>query len=436
MDHKKIIETLESHNKEAYYIGGFVRDKLLNKIPLDADIVTSAHPEDIINIFSGLAEVKEVGKSFGVVLVNDIEVATFRKDKYSGLDDKEVEITYSDTLKEDTDRRDLTINAIAMDSKDNIIDYHNGINDLNNKIIRFIGNPKDRIFEDPNRILRACRFLCLIDGIFDPRSFFVLKQYKYLVTFIAHERIKKEIMKVMKIQKASKFFIACYQIGILKYILPSLNDCIGVTQNKYHSEPIFYHSMKVGDSISTKYPLLKLAGYLHDVGKVTSKEFNTEKNDYQFLMHHRDGAKLAKSELMNLKFSNDEIDYVYNMIRYHMRNIPENSRGYRRTLNVFLENNIEYKDFLRIKLADKRGKYPQTHYEIGELKTTLTKFKSVIDNKQPFGLKDLAINGHDLMSIGIKVGPEMGKILNELLNKVIDNPEINTKELLLEEVKR
>ena len=243
-------------------------------------------------------------------------------------------------------------------------------------------------------------------------------------------------MKVMKIQKASKFFIACYQIGILKYILPSLNDCIGVTQNKYHSEPIFYHSMKVGDSISTKYPLLKLAGYLHDVGKVTSKEFNTEKNDYQFLMHHRDGEDLAKSELTNLKFSNDEVDYVCNMIRYHMRNIPENSRGYRRILNVFSENNIEYRDFLRIKLADKRGKYPQTHYEIGELKTTLTKFKSVIDNKQPFGLKDLAINGHDLMSIGIKVGPEMGKILNELLNKVIDNPEINTKELLLEEVKR
>jgi len=434
---KEIIDKLLEKGFEAYYIGGYVRDKLLNKEPNDIDIVTNARPKEIIAIFKD-RKTDEVGKSFGVVLVDGIDVATYRKDIYLDADSNVLKVQYADTLLEDVQRRDLTINAIAMDVNGKIIDTCNGVLDLNNKLIRFVGSPKEKIFRDPARIIRACRFLADINGKFEYKTFSALRGNRLLVNKVAKERIRKEILKAMKTQRASKFFIACENIKILEYIFPSLSRCKDVSQNKYHDEDIFKHNMMTGDKISTKYPLLKLTGYIHDIGKVGCKEFSDKNSDYTFLGHDIEGKKLAIKELKQNKFSNSEIEYISSIIRLHMNIVPKTKKGVRKLLNKLYEKNIPYKDYLRLKLADRYAKIKDGKHSdrsISDIKAKLTSFNEVIDEKEPFSLKNLEINGNDLKDIGFEQGKYIGFVLEALFKIILDDPEKNNREFLLEEAK-
>jgi len=424
----RIIRTLLDHGHEAYIIGGYVRDLILGSNSNDIDIVTNATPEEICEIFPGSGG---VGKSFGVVLVEGVEVATYRIDRYSG-DNMSVE--YSSSLYEDTCRRDLTINALAMDLSGNILDFHGGKSDLENKIIRFIGDSKDRINEDPNRIIRACRFLALVNGSFSPQTYSTLVKHAFLCSIISPERIHKEIIKVMKIEKASLFFRACKDIGILEYIFPSLDKCEGVSQNRFHNEGLFEHNMRVGDRISCKFPMLKLSGYLHDVGKVGCKVYNEEKSDYTFYEHHKVGADIIREELIDLKFSNNEIDFVCSIIYNHMRDEPEGARGYRRALKVFSEAGISYRDYIRIRNADGLGKDPQY---ITDIRNLVSGFRDIIDAEEAFSLKDLDIDGNVVMeTLQMKPSKEIGMILRKLLDMVMEQPELNKREILMDILKK
>lgn len=432
----QIVERLQNLGYEAYFIGGYVRDSILNKKTKDIDIVTNATPEKIVAFFVD-CKIKEVGKSFGVVLVDNIEVTTYRKDKYFGLSDKNVEIEFSNSLREDMERRDLTINSIAINPiTGEIIDYCNGINDLKEKIIRFVGNPEDRIFEDPNRIIRACRFKALINGNFDASSYKALKNCAHFVKHISSERIRKEILKTMStVPKASNFFVACFKIGILKYIFQSLEDCIGIAQNKFHSEDVFTHSIFAGDSISCKYPLLKLATYLHDIGKPQVKEFNSEKQDYTFLRHEDIGAGIIKKELTDLAFSNNEVDFITSLIENHMSFQLSTPKATRKTLRR-INGKITICEMLRFKIADRKAKFlngVNSPLEISQIKDMIGKIEDVLIKKEPFNLKDLAIDGFDIMNtLKIKPGPIVGALLEKLFEKVLEDPELNTKEKLLD----
>ena len=435
----EIIKKLHENNFEAYIVGGYVRDFLLKKPVKDIDITTNAYPDMIYKIFKDYTKVYFVGRSFGVTLVNNIEVATYRKDKYFGLSDKNVKVTFADTLEEDLERRDLTINSLVLDIRNNkIIDFHNGINDLENKIIRFINSPKDRIWEDPNRIVRACRFLAKIDGKFEDNTKRALKRYcKYVKKYVDPERLRLEILKSMEIQKSSKFFLSLYDIGCLRYIFPYLHDCYGHDHGHHHGEDIFTHHMLCGDHISTRNKLLKLSGYLHDIGKPKTYKLNKETNTYHFRKHEEVGANVLKNHLIkNLKFSCYEGEYISNIVRFHMRidSGKITPKSVRKLLKELDDYKISYKDILRIKIADRISNLKRTPFTISEIKRMLKSFNIELSNDKPF-LK-LDINGNDVMELtGLNPGPEIGKILEYLMGKVLDDPELNNKDILKEIIK-
>jgi len=428
-----IIKRLHNYGYEAYLVGGTVRDYLLGKEPHDIDIVTSARPDEIEYIFRDRT-IKTVGKNFGVVLVDGVEVATYRIDRYGGLNDKNVEVTFAGSLEEDLARRDLTINAMAFDVKNyKLIDLFGGKEDLKNKVIKFVGEPQKRILEDPNRIIRACRFDARLDGIIEKNTWNALREYSdYVETLISPERIRLEILKSMEIRRASKFFRTLHQIGALIYIFPSLEDCVNHPHGPHHYEDVFEHSMICGDCISTRYPLLKLATYLHDVGKPSASKINPRTNDLTFVGHVDIGVDLIKDELSTLKFSNREIDYISKLVFLHMRDIsPGHPKALRRVLKELHEAGIDCRDLIRVVIADKHGNLKQLPYKINEVKTLLEFIKKVVNEKPPKKFGDLALDGNEIMEItGLSPGTIIGKILDFLLDKVLDEPELNTKEIL------
>jgi tRNA nucleotidyltransferase/poly(A) polymerase len=388
-------------------VGGVVRDILAGLPSKDTDVVTSATPEQIQEIFK-THDVKTVGKSFGVVLVDGIEVATFRHDRYGGLNSRQCLVSFVSSIEEDLARRDFTINSMAFcEFTGDLIDLFGGKGDLENKIIRFVGNPKDRIYEDPNRIVRACRFLAKIDGQFDCETYEALCAHAhYVKDHVAGERIRLEILKALELPRPSLFFRALFEIGVLDYIFPSMIPCVGHHHGKHHREEIFTHLMIVGDHISPKFPLLRLAGYLHDVGKPISY---TE--DGKFLGHEIAGAEIITRELQVLRFSNEEIAKISNLVKVHMNSyLGCSQKALRRLLRRFFEENVTFHEFLRLRITDCIGNLYKPNLEIGEIKTILYKYKEAIKEKSPTGIQMLAINGHEIMGVlGIPPGPKLGK---------------------------
>lgn len=433
----EIIKTIQNKGFEAYFVGGFVRDMLMKCPSDDIDIVTSATPDEIEDIFKN-NDPKLVGKNFGVVIVDDIEIATFRKDRYLGLSDKNVEISYAKTLEEDVSRRDFTINAIAFDPiKNKIFDFHNGQEDLKNGIIRFINDPGLRINEDPNRIVRACRFLAKIDGRFEDNTFHALKTYsKYLESHVAVERLRLEVLKAMKIKKASIFFRALHDIEGLSILFPSLDKTFLHPGGPYHIEDVFDHCMMAGDHCTTKYPLVKLAAYLHDIGKPISCRINPRTDDIWFEGHEETGEIAAKEELENLRFSNDEVNLISGLIRFHMRigRSRMQPKGIRRTLKVLSDRNIDYIDLLRVSVCDMMGNLKSSqYYKITDVYQLIKDFRTEINRKPANKFSDLKIDGFKIMEITeVKPGKVIGLILNKLMDLVIDEPELNTEEILTE----
>ena len=298
LEHTQIIDRLCGFGYRAYVVGGATRDMLAGFDPEDMDVATNATPEQIEILFEG-HEVKTVGKSFGVVIVDGNEVATFRQDRYAGLNEKACEVTFAESIEEDLSRRDLTINAMAFcDVSGDLIDPHNGREDLKKRTIRFVGNPKERIHEDPNRIIRACRSLARIDGRFATDTFEAMRECsRYVRDYVAPDRLRMEIMKSMKIERASRFFYALHDIGVLKYIFPAMEKCYNHAHGPHHLEDVFDHLMICGDAVSIKYPVLKLAGYLHDVGKPFEFKFNPEKGHHTFWGHAATGSKMVRDEM-------------------------------------------------------------------------------------------------------------------------------------------
>ena len=436
----EILDLLQKKGFKAFFIGGYVRDLLIGIKSGDIDVVTSAIPDEILNIFKD-QKVNLVGENFGVVIVDNIEVATFRADKYAGFSHLDCKITFSKTLEEDVIRRDFTCNGIAFDpNTGEFFDYVNGQEDIKNKIIRFIGNPQDRIFEDPNRIIRACRFLAKLNFDFTQETYKTLLKYSsYIEEYVRKERIRLELLKAMEIKKASIFFRALYDIGALNYILPSLNKCYNHPGGPYHIEDVFDHCMMAGDHVSTKYPLIKLAGYLHDVGKAISSRINPRTDDIWFEGHEETGYEAVKNELEILRFSRDEINKIASLVKFHMRISNErlSPKSVRRTLKLLYDSNIKYQELLRVSISDKMGGLKsQKYYKIQDVYKLAKYFRDEINRKPVNKFSDLAIDGFEVMGVtGLKPGKEVGVILNWLMNLVIDDPDLNEKDKLFELLK-
>jgi len=431
----KIHNTLCENGFDSYVVGGFVRDLLNNDTSnSDIDIATNATPDEIENLFKSNHKVKMVGKSFGVVIVDDIEVATFRNDSHNGIGDRNCTTSFSCSIEEDLSRRDFTINAMAIcNVSGDIIDPHNGKSDLKENRIRFVGNATQRIMEDPNRIIRACRFLAKLQGEFEYETLRALKLHSHLIkSHVQPERIRLEILKAMKLETPSLFFSALQLIGALDFIFPEMVSCYeNGGHGKHHKETIFEHLMMCGDHLSKRKPLLRLAGYLHDIGKPRMFQRN---NNGTFVGHEDEGKMLCHDYLTRLKFSNDEVDDISFLVGRHMDTMSELTKKSARKLRKRLyDDEVSVKDFLMLKIADRKSNMVREPYSKVELKDMIYHLGLTSKEEEvPFTTKSLALSGGDIIRMFNISGPIVGKIQKHLLGLVIEHgPELNTFESLL-----
>lgn len=433
----QIIQRICECGWNAYLCGGAVRDLFMSFDPNDFDIVTDATPQELEIIFKD-QKVKTVGASFLVTLINGVEVSTYRSDRNVGPGRENCITKVCKTLDEDLSRRDFTINSIAVcPYSGDVVDPFNGRKDLERKTIKFVGNPDDRIYEDYVRMLRAARFACLINGSLDNDTKEAIKRNKEYVSLIAPERIRREILKAMKYKKPSIFFDILYETGILKIILPELEKLYRAPGGVHHNETLYEHSMIAGDSLSSKDPVLRLIGYLHDIGKPTSWIISEEEN---FINHENFGMSIIDKIFQRYKFTNKENERAKGLTKLHMRSIDSFNTGKstRRFLKRCSDFNINWKDWLKLKIADNKANLKRDNYsrkKINDIVLSIYKARHQSESGE-FKITDLDINGLIIMKeFNLSPGPVIGSILKKLLEIVLDDPSLNNQEILIEQIK-
>ncbi len=410
-----IIDRLKNAGHQVYVTGGAVRDMMLNRPPSDVDILTCAPLDEVVGLFAG-QKVKRVGKTFPIVLVDDVEISTGRH----GADPEQFP-------ESDLAARDFTLNALAFDPfSKRIFDPFNGRKDMEEGIIRFTREPAQRIKEDPVRMIRACRFAALIRGDLSLSSFEAILSFRHLIESAAKERIRHEIMRAMQLESPSLFFTALAKTGLLETIFPSLERCRELDGGPFHGETVFEHCMLVGDALKGTSPLLRLAGFLHDVGKFDAAVI--KEGRLTFAGHEKHTAALVR-DLKNLRFSTREIRYIESITRAHMRPLTDSStnRAVRRLLAMLDGYGLDYHDFLRMRIADKKGNLAKHPYTFADIRARLARIKQVLHGQPALTLNHLALSGSDIIRImGVDPGPSVGKIKQALLDYVLDHPEMNT----------
>lgn len=433
---EKIIDRICKCGYKAYLCGGAVRDEFLYGEPDDYDIVTSATPEELKLMFHD-RKVKSYGAKFLVTSIDGIDVATYRTEYNTGSGRFNTVTKACRTLEEDLARRDFTFNALAIcPYTGEVVDLFGGRIDLNNKVVRFIGDPNKRIYDDELRMIRAARFACLIEGELEEQTFTAIVHNKDLVKNISPERIQIELLKVMKYPRPHIFFDVLWQTGLLKLILPEFNSLYGHTGGSYHSESLEEHAFLVGESLSPKDPVLRLIGYFHDIGKPFSYDYKTQ----SFRGHEVIGADLIEALFKRLRFSKSDIKRAKGLVLCHMKNITYNSsdKAVRRMLKALNDNGVSFKDWLLLRIADKNGNCLKENYKREQIKYIVLKAHNAkaIKKKIGFSISDLDINGYDIMKLlNIKPGKLVGEILKYLFEIVINDPTKNEKEVLLKIVK-
>ncbi|MGL4573048.1 MAG: CCA tRNA nucleotidyltransferase [Clostridium sp.] len=430
---KFIINTLIKNGYEAYVVGGCVRDCILKRKPKDWDICTNALPDIIISIFD---KTIPTGLKHGTVTVmidnEGYEVTTFRIDgKYKdGRHPDGVEFT--NDLIMDLSRRDFTINAMAYNDSVGLIDPFCGVEDLNNKHIKTVGHAYDRFSEDALRMLRAIRFSAQLWFEIDNEIIQAIKHLNSNLSMISKERIRDEFEKIL-MSNSSKIN-DLVELGIMRYIIPELEECVGVNQdNPYHCFDVYKHLL-----FSTEYVdyvlHLKLTMLLHDICKPQCKTIDANGVGH-FYNHAKLSSEKATSILRELKYDNNTINKVNTLIKYHDREIAETRKSIRKLLNLIGED--MFRDLLRVKFADIMGQNPSMFQDRADKLVVIKNIlDEIIESKECFTIKDLNINGNDLIEMGVKKGREVGLLLNFCLNHVLDNPDKNNKEDLISIVKR
>lgn len=418
-----IINELQFYGYEAYAVGGCVRDSILAKEPDDWDITTSAQPHQVKRIFKRTVDTGIEHGTVTVLLDKDtFEVTTYRIDgKYEdGRHPKEV--TFTASLEEDLKRRDFTINAMAYNDKEGLIDLYGGMQDLQRKVIRCVGKPEERFTEDALRMMRAVRFAAQLGFSIDPDTARAILELSPTLEKISAERVQAEMVKLMVSRYPSMWFTA-YELGITKVIMPEFDECMMTLQKTPH------HCYTVGEHILHSVEqvpadkILRLTMLLHDIAKPRFHTTDASGQDH-FKGHAEGGAQLAREILRRLKFDNDTVDKVTKLIYYHDTRPQPTERQVRRLLNRMGIELFPY--YLTVQRADTLA---QSSYMRTEKWTRIAEVEAVargiLERQECFTLKDLAISGKDLIELGIEPGKEIGEILNAALETVLDHPEYN-----------
>lgn len=431
-DVKNIIRIIKENGGNAHIVGGCVRDYFLGKEPKDIDITTSLPPELTLSIFRNLGyNVIPTGLKHGTVTVmmNSVgyEITTYRIDgEYSdGRHPDSVEFT--DRIEDDLARRDLKFNAMAYNDEDGLIDLFGGVSDLNNGIICTVGNPVDRMTEDPLRMLRAPRFAAQLSTknkkyVLDPVLFEVIKDKASSILLISGERIHAEIEKIMTSDNPEMIMLL-YDTGLLKYIMPELNRCFSVQQNNpWHIYDVGRHTIEVVKNTNNDI-ILRFAALLHDIGKARAKTTDADGIDH-FSGHPEISYNMAIEILSRLKFSNDESSKILKLIRLHDASPIPTAASVRKFVSKHTLNEEAFMRLLDLQIADCKGQNLELSQEkIEEIEKIREIYKEQKD--APVKISDLKLNGNDLINMGFKPGKTIGTVLKTLLELVLEDPAKN-----------
>lgn len=426
----KILDTLEQNGYEAFVVGGCVRDSLLGSRPNDWDITTSALPEEIAACFPKHTLVLNGLRHGTVGIVEDgvlFEATTYRVDGTYSDNRRPDSVTFTRRLEDDLCRRDFTVNAMAYNERAGIIDCFGGRADLDKKLIRCVGEPEMRFEEDALRILRALRFASKLGFAIEEKTAGAVLKEKNRLKNIANERIAKELLSLLCGKGAGRVLREFPQVFFV--FLPELAPMLDFDQNTpYHDLPLWEHTVKAVESVAPRVDL-RLTMLLHDIGKPSCKTTD-EQGVSHFHGHPRVSAAMAREALTRLRLPSGLTEDVVRLVLYHDYRCEPSARAVRRLLNKVGEDAA--KKLTQIRLADANA---QSDYR-REKKLSLiaayeSKLQEVLARGDCFALKDLALNGKDLISAGLPAGKEMGRVLAALLDEVIDGRLENKKALLL-----
>ena len=430
-DVRIIINTLLIKGYKAYVVGGCVRDSLLGIVPKDWDICTSATPEEVKKVFPKI-KIIETGLKHGTITLvfgnNQYEITTFRidGDYYDNRHPKNV--TFVNDIKLDLARRDFTFNAIAYNDKEGLIDPYNGRIDLFNKQLKCVGNPIDRFKEDGLRIMRALRFSSTYYFKIEQTTSNAIHKCKHLLNSIAAERINVELCRLLNGNNVLNVLLD--YSDVISTIIPEIAPCIGFNQNnKYHTYTVYDHIAHAVSNYHGNDICVKTALLLHDIGKPMC--YSEDENGGHFYGHGVPSCTIALDVVQRLKFDKQSQKDITELVLYHDAIIEPTKRVVKRWLNKI--GNKQFKRLMDIRLADIHAHAEGTQSSrIQHRNEVLSIMEEILLENQCFKLKDLAINGHDVIKeFKVPEGKRVGELLNKALNAVIDGFVNNNKESII-----
>ncbi len=426
---KYIIDTLIAAGYDAYAVGGCVRDSILGREPDDWDITTSAMPEQVKSLFRRTID---TGIQHGTVTImlekEGFEVTTYRIDGEYEDSRHPKEVIFTPNLTEDLKRRDFTINAMAYNDKVGMVDEFGGIQDLERKVIRCVGNPEERFCEDALRIMRAIRFSAQLGYSIEENTREAITKMAATLQNISAERIQAELVKLV-VSDHPYLLKDAYDTGVTNVIFPEFDRMMQTTQNNpHHQYTVGEHVLHAMEEVQ-KDKVLRLGMLFHDIGKPETK--STDKNGIDhFYRHAAVGQEITRKILRRLKFDNDTINRVTKIVLFHDYKVDLTPSGVRHAIATVGEDVFPY--LFLVKRADILA---QSTYQQQKKLDKLTKMQTLYENemeaKNCVSLKTLAVTGKDLIDAGMQPGKELGDTLDQLLELVIDRPEYNTKEYLI-----
>ena len=426
---REIIETLEGAGFEAFAVGGCVRDAVLGRIPADWDITTSAMPEEVKALFSRTID---TGIQHGTVTVMKdhvgYEVTTYRIDGEYEDARHPKEVSFTSNLVEDLKRRDFTINAMAYNDRAGIVDEFDGIGDLEKGIIRCVGEPRDRFGEDALRMLRAVRFSAQLGFQIDEATKAAISELAQNLEKISAERIQVELVKLLTSDHPDYLRVA-YETGITAVVLPEFDAIMKCEQNDaLHKETVGEHTLRSLLQVEND-KVLRLTILFHDFGKPLTYS-RTEDGITRFFGHPDISADMAKNIMRRLKFDNDTTDKVKKLTAVHDLFIKNAPNRVRRAMAKVGKELFPY--FLKVRRANILAwKEDAQEKALADLTELTDIYEGILERGECVCIKELAVDGKDLLSVGVKQGKQIGEILSNLLETVLEEPEKNTKETLL-----
>lgn len=433
-DVERILTSLEGAGYEAYAVGGCVRDSLMGREPKDWDITTSAKPQEVKQIFKNTYD---TGIEHGTVSVRFgtqiYEVTTFRIDGVYTDHRRPDSVQYTVDLSEDLKRRDFTMNAMAYHPNTGVVDLFGGQEDMAQGKIRCVGDPHERFEEDALRMLRAYRFAARYNFKVEEKTEQAIREKAPLLANVSRERVHEEMNQLL-ISAYPGILRQVMDSGLMEYIIPELMESRGVPQNSpYHAYNVDEHIMRTVEA-APAVSVVRWAALLHDIAKPRCRRTDTAGRD-RFTGHPKVSAQMADAIMKNLKFDNNTREAVVLAVTMHDENPPQNERDMRHLLSQLPDGFYPYLQALQ--RADASAQNPAClETSLMRLDTAREMYQHIIEKGQCVKLSDLAVNGRDLMEIGYPSGKEIGRVLHLLLQQVLETPEANQKELLLEVARR